>query len=314
MFSITRRRRQHLCHRLLADVGATVGFVDVGSGGPLKRPWNMLPGSLLRKLDFEPTQRGDGQLPLCVSNRHGTAQFHIARDERASSCHRPMPAVVTRFGLQHICPTRTIDVECTTLDGYLEGRFDSIDALDINAEGHDYQVLQGGARLLEVGSVKLLKIEFEVAPVWEGQGWLSDIDPLLRGYGYCLAGIDFDFVRPVNVRHCFHRGEPLWGKALYVPGVDRWSVMLERLRADRVAMEQTVAKAAALFIAADVPGQAVDVLEMGARVGALSRLDPSRMKALIASAYRWAKLEYGVTEVAWLAARALRLTGVRSEA
>lgn len=313
MLNITARRKQRFCHELLSEVGAVIGFADVGAGGVLKRPWNVLPATHFRKFDFEPTVAPEQKSPLCISNRNGGAQFFVAHDERASSFHRPSPAVVERFGLQSLYPARTIQVECVTLDRYFEDRYDAIDAIDINVEGHDYQVLQGGVRLLETGGIKLLKVEFEVAAVWEGQGWLSDIDPLLRARGYNLAGIDVDFARPVNVRHCFHRGEPLWGKALYVPGIERWNAMLEPVRGDGAAVEHAVAKGVALCVAADIPGQAFDILDFGAQVARLTRLDPVRIKARISAAYRWAKLERGTAELSRLVTRVMGLRRAYTE-
>ncbi len=296
--TITSSRKTRYVREVLSTCRSPIGFADVGSGGALKPPWTVLPQDRLRTFGFEPTRAGAGTVPLCASNRPGRATFYVAQDERASSFHRPSPGFVERFGLPSLNPKRVIEAECTTLDRHFEARLDSLDALDVNVEGHDYQVLQGSSRLLGEGSIKLLKVEFELAGVWEGQGWLGDIDHFLRSRGYGLVGIDVDFARPVNARHCFHRGEPLWGKALYMPGAERWAAILERLRAvDSGAAEDAVAKAVALGIAADVPGQALDKLDAGMRAGVLGRLDPAAVKARIEWAYRWAKIEHGAGEL-----------------
>jgi FkbM family methyltransferase len=304
MFEITDRRKRRLCRELLLRTGGVVGLADVGSGGPLKRPWRLLPATHLEKFDFEPTH-GNGALPVCVSNRAGRAQLFVARDERGSSLHKPLATFAQRFGQWSHLTARTIQVECTTLDSLFRGRYDAVDAVDINVEGHDYQVLQGGLQLLDLGAVKLLKVEFELAAVWEGQGWLSDIDPLLRSHGYILAGIDIERARPVSVQRYFHPGEPLWGKALYVPGPEQWTRLLQRFSDSSEALEQAVAKAAALYVAADLLGQAFDVLDRGFSAGPLARLEPLRIKERIAAAYRWARLEHGARSFVRLAGRAV---------
>jgi FkbM family methyltransferase len=314
MLSITTARKRRLCERLLEATGATIGFADVGSGGPLKRPWSLLPPGHVRKFDFEPTGSATGALPLCVSNRDGQADFFVARDERASSFHRALPQFAERYGMQSLFATHTITVSCITLDRYFDGRLDVVDALDVNVEGHDFQVLEGGRQLLERGSLKLLKVEFELAAVWEGQGWLSDIDPLLRRWGYELAGIDIDFARPVSVQHCFHRGEPLWGKALYVPGSARWVAMLDRAGHEDAALAQALAKGIALCVAADAPGRALDLLELPCAAAALGPLDAGDVRARVGALYRWAKLERGCGELWQLATRALGVRGSFSEA
>ena len=123
MLNITVRRKQRVCLDLLNTTRAVIGLADVGAGGPLKRPWRLLPASHLSKFDFEPA--GDGAAtPLCVSNRIGRAEFFVARDERGSSFHRPLSAFAQRFGLSSHLTARTIEVECTTLDHYFDGRFE----------------------------------------------------------------------------------------------------------------------------------------------------------------------------------------------
>lgn len=309
MLSITTARKRRLCEQLLTATGAVIGFADVGSGGPLKRPWSLLPSANVEKFDFEPTGSADGAPPLCISNRDGQANFFVARDERASSFHRALPQFAERYGMPSLFATRTITVRCITLDQYFANRFDVVDALDVNVEGHDFHVLEGGRQLLERGGIKLLKVEFELAAVWEGQGWLSDIDPFLRRHGYELAGIDIDFARPVSVRNCFHRGEPLWGKALYVPGNVRWRDILDRAGPRAV---QAVAKGIALNVSADAPGRALDVLQLLPAVG-LDPLDADEVRASVVALYRWAKLEQGWGELRRLAARALGVRRVLSE-
>jgi FkbM family methyltransferase len=313
MLSVATRRRR-LCADLLAAADAVIGLADVGSGGVLKRPWNLLPAARLRKFDFEPTATGAAATPLCVSNRAGEASFYIAHDERASSFHRALPQFAARYGMQSLFHTRAIAVRCITLDQYFADRYESVDALDVNVEGHDLQVLEGARGLLAQGSLKLLKVEFELAAVWEGQGWLSDIDPLLRHQGYELAGIDIAFARPVSVRHCFHRGEPLWGKATYVPGAARWTAMLERLRSDPGAAARAVTQGVALYVAADMPARALEVLELLPESGKRRALETEKIRARITGVYRWAKLERGVSELSRLAARAIGVRGACSEA
>jgi FkbM family methyltransferase len=314
MLSTVTRRRRRLCAELLAATDAVIGFADVGSGGALKRPWSVLPASRVRKFDFEPTQTPAEELPVCVSNREGEANFHIACDERASSFHKALPQFAERYGMQSLYQTRTVTVRCVTLDRYFVDRYHTADALDVNVEGHDLQVLEGGRHLLEHGSVKLLKVEFELAAVWEGQGWLSDIDPLLRRQRYELADIDIAFARPSSVQHCFHRGEPLWGKALYVPSIARWSAMLEVAGPDPRAVLQAAAKGIALYVAADIPGRAVDVLELCPQGSKFGTLDVDALRARITAVYRWGKLEHGFRELSNLAARALGMRGFTSEA
>jgi hypothetical protein len=191
-----------------------------------------------------------------------------------------------------------------------------VDALDINVEGHDFQVLKGAPQLLQSGGVKLLKIEFELIGVWEGQGWLGDIDRLLREYGYALVGMEIERARPVKAQRYFHRGEPLWGKALYAPSPERWHDMLQRHESGSAknSLEQTLAKGAALYVAADLPGQALDLVELAVPHATCEALQPHNIRTALDFSYQWAKLEYGVGELLHLMRRAVGMRSIGSEA
>jgi hypothetical protein len=307
MTSITNGRRTRFLEILFARVRTEIGFADVGSGGTLKTPWSLLPVAQLKKFDFEPTGASAAGMPLCISNAQGRAPFHVAHDERASSFHLPDEAFVARYAMPGLLPARTIEVERTTLDAFFERRFAAVDAMDVNVEGHDFQALQGAHDLLRDGFVKLFKVEFETASVWHGQGWLGDIDSLMRANGYVLAGIDFEFARAANVRGLFHRGEPLWGKALYVPSPRRWSEFAQTPGGSRAALEEALVRAIALFVAADLPGHAFDALDLGERAGAFTRIDAAATRAEITAIYRFAKLEFGIGQFFGLVRRALGL-------
>lgn len=288
---LTDKRKKAFAKNILAQVERPIGFADVGSGGPLKAPWCNLPDEYVRKFDFEPTAKTGAGLALCVSDQCGVASFHVARDERASSFHEADLDFVRRFGQESILPKKTIQVECTSLDEYFKDVYGEIDALDINVEGHDLRVLQGGALLLEKGWIKLIKVEFELASVWHGQGWFSDIDIFLRQRGYDLVDIEVGHGRPANVQHFYNKGEPLWGKGYYVPSP---SLLRERLsHCDDKTVAAHVLGAVALFVAAGIPGRAYDILDAaGSRLGSL---DATLVKKQIDHVFSWARVEHGLS-------------------
>lgn len=207
--SITNRRIKNFCYFLLDknNKAEKIGFVDIGSGGNLKEPWALIPSEKIIKFDFEPTGTKEG-MPLCVSNKSGRNEFFVAFDERGSSFHQPYNDFIGRYGFEEMRVKKVISVECTTLDEYFSGRYQLIDAMDINVEGHDFQVLQGASKLLDIGATKLIKVEFQLACVYEGQGNFSDIDSFLREKGFRLAGIQIDNVRPKKHKDIFLKENP----------------------------------------------------------------------------------------------------------
>lgn len=298
MLQITEGRIRDFCRFLLAQSGEArnIGFVDVGSGGELKAPWALLPAERVSTFDFEPTRGVSGGLPLCVSDSSGKASFFVAQDERASSFHRPLPEFVSRYALSGMLTKKTITVERVSLDEYFSGRYEQIDAVDINVEGHDYQVLQGARQLLAIGAVKLLKVEFELIPVYEGQGYFADIDTFMRAKDFRLAWIEIENGRPSGVTTAFSQGEPLWGKALYAPTIDSCTSRFQRLQAagDLPGARREVAAAIALYAAARLPGYVSDMITIAERIGLVDSHEAGQLRLRLVDAFRWAKVEEGL--------------------
>lgn len=306
MATVTEARIRRFCRFVLNQAESDIGFVDVGSGGDLKKPWKYLPADRLKTCDFEPTHADEGKLPVCISNQTGTAFFFVARDDRASSLHKPVPDFVHRFGFESMLTAEEINVACISLDKYLEGRYESADALDINAEGHDYQVLQGASALLEAGNLKLIKIEFELVPVWIGQGYFSDIDAFLRMRDFRLVHLQVENARPSKVSHLHYDGEPIWGKALYAPNLTRYRASLSKLKEMGTGpTRQELAKAVAIYVAAESPGLAYDAIDQAEMSGIIVATEGEDLRKRINHVFQWAKVEAGLGHLRALA-KALR--------
>jgi hypothetical protein len=293
MLNITNQRITHFCSSLLEQDKAEekIGFVDVGSGGPLKEPWSLLPAETINKFDFEPTA-GDGTLPLCVSNKSGKASFYVAFNERDSSLHQPCTDFIARYAFDDMLTKKTIPVECTSLDEHFSGRYESIDAIDINVEGHDFQVLQGASQLLGAGTIKILKVEFELVQAYEGQGYFSDIDALLRKKNFRLAGIEIGYVRSLKCRDVFFQGEPIWGKALYAPTIAAFKQKLTLTNGNnKASAKREMAEAISLYMAAKLPSYAYDVIDVALTIGLISQPESVKLGIRVAECFRWAKFE-----------------------
>lgn len=257
---ITTRRKARFAQRILGHLNSKIGFADVGSGGALKHPWDLLPPDKLNKFDFDPEAISETDLPICISDEAGLKPFYVAHDPRGSSLQAASVAFATRFNLHTILAKEIIRVRCLTLDQYFAGQFQTVDVLDVNAEGHDFQVLQGAKQLLTDGFIKAINVEFELAEVWQNQGWFSDIDQLLRSQQYDLANISLEYVRPANVSQLYHRGEPLWGKAIYLPKLTVWSS--RRSIISPAEYREDLLKAVTLYTILDLPGRAIDLLAL----------------------------------------------------
>lgn len=306
--SITENRITRFCREVFDRLGGgNIGFVDVGSGGDLKTPWKLLPPERLRTINFDPTHFESGKPLLCVSNQTRTAPFFVAHDESASSLHRPLSDFVDRYGFKSMLTRETISVTCTSLDEQLAGRYESVDALDINVEGHDFQVLQGADKLLSGGAIKLIKVEFELVPAYEGQGYFSDIDAFLRAQNFRLGSIEIEHVRPAKVKHLYHRGEPIWGKALYAPTQTQLRKRLALLHdvGAAGAVRRELASAIALYAASRLPGYVYDVITEAETVGVIAASDAAELITGLDNVFHWARYEKGMSELWSLASSAI---------
>ncbi len=290
---ITRKLKGGFCRKLLSLTSSPIGFADVGSGGELKSPWDLIPRDRMNKFNFEATEKSGNGLPHCISNRRGKAKFFIAKDERSSSLHEPSLDFINRYGLENTAVERAIDVELVTLDEIFQGKYAEIDLLDFNVEGHDFQALEGAGTLLSQGFIKLIKIEFELTQVWLGQKWFSDIDNFLRERKFDLANIEIEYGKPVKVRGIVHKGEPVWGKAYYVPSVDYWRAHLTAAKNNK----DDIVKAVVLYTLCDLPGRAVDILDLAQEVVKNVELDLQKLKDEIFATFRFAALDKASAEL-----------------
>jgi FkbM family methyltransferase len=91
----------------------------------------------------------------------------------------------TSFAAHHLADAHRIEVKTTTLDAFAqEHGIEHVDLLKIDAQGSEYQVLEGAATTLATTGV--VKVEVSFVPVYKGQKLFSHVDLLLREHGFDL--------------------------------------------------------------------------------------------------------------------------------
>ena len=126
---------------------------DVGSGGELKSPWDCVPADLIEIVGIDPEADNSSGDIRCISSKSRKALFHIAADPRASSLHEVEGQFISRFGMDSLTSQRSIMVDCITVDEYLGENINRVDVIDINTEGHDFQVLIGAQKLFSINDL-----------------------------------------------------------------------------------------------------------------------------------------------------------------
>lgn len=177
-------------------------------------------------------------LPYALGGRSGRHSFYVTPGPGAAGLLEPdlerLREIVWKgrrfrptFGDEIFAGYETIDVELRTLDEVSkELGVTYADYLKIDVEGSEYDVLSGAVSLLAATGV--LKVEVGFVPQRKGQRLFSEVDLLLRPYGFDL--LRYEVVQaqvgykareaPVEYLHDPLQpdpgGQPIAGDAIYV--------------------------------------------------------------------------------------------------
>jgi FkbM family methyltransferase len=215
-----------------ADLSTVAGLlerplvaIDVGCRDGIRPAWRELgPNALLVGFDPDPAEcarlnaaAGDPTQeryePLALAASNGEATLHLTADPQSSSLYPPDPDAVRRYPeLWRHEPRGTETIVTTTIDAWAQGAdLGAIDALKIDVQGAELDVLRGAEQSLE--SVRMIETEVEFQELYEGQPVFTDVDRFLRDRGFALW-------RLREIHHCglspAGRAEPVFGVGDYV--------------------------------------------------------------------------------------------------
>jgi FkbM family methyltransferase len=199
--------------------------VDVGCRDGVRPAWRQLrPHALLVGFDPDPAEcarlnelAGDPAQEryeaLALAASEGERTLYLTADPQSSSLYPPNPRAIGRYPeLWRHEPRGTETIITSTLDSWAR-RSDvrSIDALKVDVQGAELDVLRGGQQSLD--SVRVIEAEVEFQELYEGQPLFTDVDAFLRDRGFGLW----------RLREIFHcalaragRAEPVFGVGEYV--------------------------------------------------------------------------------------------------
>lgn len=175
-----------------------VTVVDAGCRWGLTRLWATL-GPAAQVIGFEPDAAecarlaadldgvpGSRVVPLALGAATGSATLHLAREPACSSLYPAHPTALREHpGLALIAPVGTAEVAVTTLDDWAatEG-VEHVDAMKLDTQGSELQILRGARRLLR--GVRVLEVEVAFNPMYRNQPLFADVDRFLGAHGFTL--------------------------------------------------------------------------------------------------------------------------------
>jgi len=122
---------------------------------------------------------------LALSDRNGTADFHLA-DHTGSSSLFANEGDLSAQNSKHNT-IENFEVEVQTLDTWCENNdVNHISCMKIDAQGAEHSILTGGERMLKSQAVDVIMLEWFATPHYDGVPLMDQIWSRMTEYGYVL--------------------------------------------------------------------------------------------------------------------------------
>lgn len=187
-------------YRALAPITLTspLTLVDIGAAGGIQPKWRKH-GHQIRSVLFEPNPAEAAQLraaPGTVVLEHGLAAeagtytLNVAHWMGCTSMLEADPDVLTGYKIAPLyAPEKRVTIDCLRYDQlHREGQVPAPDAIKVDVEGYEYQVLTGFGNLLD--GVIGIEAEAWLYPVFKHQKLLHDLVGLLASFDLHLRRIE----------------------------------------------------------------------------------------------------------------------------
>lgn len=181
-----------LLHSLPVDF--QILLADVGSAGGLHKRWAPLRDHVSAIL-FDPLEETKGSdrdryFPFALAGAAGRATLNVTRRATMTSTLLPDAELFARFWhkARHTEIVATRDIAVETLDHLIEQAGITLDAIKIDVQGGEHDVIRGARRCL-ARSVMLAEIEVSFFERYAGLHPIQEIIPMMGDLGFDLVDI-----------------------------------------------------------------------------------------------------------------------------
>lgn len=126
-------------------------------------------------------------VPVGLSNKPGLLELFSTENPGCSSIYPPNQDLINQCGNILHC-MREIGrekINVTTLDAWAkQAKVPAIDYMKLDTQGSELLILEGGADSIK--NTRILEVEVEFNPLYEGQPLFADVDTFLRKQGFVL--------------------------------------------------------------------------------------------------------------------------------
>ena len=124
-----------------------------------------------------------------VSNYDGKANFNITNTDETKLPLNSGISSLKRNRSENVIELGTEEVECIKLSTFIKNNYiENIDFLKIDAEGNDFEVLQGLEDKIKI--VKVIQIECSLKPIFDGEVVFYDINNFLHKSKFSLVNFE----------------------------------------------------------------------------------------------------------------------------
>ncbi len=228
---------------LLQILNEPLVVFDIGVRWGFQEHWKQL-GSLAQLIGMDADEQeiqslNNGServefIPKALGAQNGYGTLYITQDPACSSLYPPDDRLIrNRPTLDVTRLVSTKKVEISTLDDWAQKRgISEIDFLKLDVQEAELDILQGAEKALQ--SVRMLEVEVEFNPIYQGAPLFGDVDRFLRQRGfslwrmknychYSLPDKNLQSVTAETIKYDFYtayfegkQGQLYWADAYYV--------------------------------------------------------------------------------------------------
>jgi FkbM family methyltransferase len=166
-----------------------------------------VPASFQKLKEVVQKEQRISAINMAVSDTVGTAKFNLAEWNDASSL---FSANKTGSTFDEYNQSRTnIQVQTESIDHFCQAyKIDNINLLKMDAQGAEFDILNGAETMLKEGRIDLIYTEVNFMEIYKGAKSYDEIAGYLRKYGFHLHNL---YGLATN-----QKGQLAWGDAIFV--------------------------------------------------------------------------------------------------
>lgn len=179
-----------------------IGFVDIGSMGGVHEMVEPI-GSIIKAICFEPDNIEAQKLrdmyindtkyaeviieEVALDSKNGTSTLFVSKTPTNTSLLEPNADFINRYNAVKFLLDKKIDITTTILDEVLIKHNFEPEFVKIDTQGSEFDILKASPKTLESSLGIWCEVEF--FEVYKNQKTFTDIDSMLRDYGFCIYGL-----------------------------------------------------------------------------------------------------------------------------